>query len=417
MNAQILSLITPALAMIFALAFGVLWRRDRTQLHLLAFAFAYAMLVSSFVLVIAVLDGRQWQTLLTVHLLSSSGGIALMWGAAVRLGQRSPLFAYAAIVAVSLVILFFACLREDASLMRLTQNASASLIFALGALVLWQAGPRSMLDRALIWTTALFAAHGFLRPITASLIEGDLETLAFGQSDFQAINVLMVGVLSVLMALLLIALSVRDQVDAEREMATRDALTGLNNRSAFEEEAQMMLARARAHGNSVCLIVSDIDNFKRINDTFGHSGGDRVIEAFSRVIQGGIRPSDLAGRIGGEEFGLAVWNCAEQDARSLAERLCGTFAATKHPELRAGERVTASFGVAQWQPGEDYALWFKRADTALYNAKNSGRNRVATSVQPHHRPDDTPAQAATSQAAGRDAPVVDLAIRQAERTA
>jgi diguanylate cyclase (GGDEF)-like protein/PAS domain S-box-containing protein len=157
--------------------------------------------------------------------------------------------------------------------------------------------------------------------------------------------------------------------------ALSDALTGLPNRRAFEQEAERMVARARRSGAQVTIGIADIDFFKRINDQHGHPVGDEVLAAISAVLAQSARASDVVARIGGEEFGLLFPDATPEFAAAVAERMRSAVEA--FPVVAAGGlqiKVTISIGLAPCTGALSEAL--SQADKALYAAKNGGRNRV-----------------------------------------
>ncbi|MDE1148168.1 MAG: diguanylate cyclase [Azospirillaceae bacterium] len=160
------------------------------------------------------------------------------------------------------------------------------------------------------------------------------------------------------------------------QLAMTDTLTDCANRRHFMERAREMVALSNRHGLPLSLAILDLDEFKAINDTCGHPGGDAVLAMVGRIIGGHGRTTDLAGRIGGEEFALLMPHTVASDARLLAERLRGTIGDAQAETDGKIIRVTASVGVADLYPGEDLESLYARADTALYMAKQSGRNRV-----------------------------------------
>ncbi len=155
-----------------------------------------------------------------------------------------------------------------------------------------------------------------------------------------------------------------------------DILTGCVNRRHLLECADEMISLAARTDMSLSLAVLDLDNFKGVNDTWGHPGGDAVLAAAGRLLQAHVRPTDLLGRIGGEEFALLMPHTTAQGARLLADRVRQAFSDTAVIVDTGEIRVTASFGVAQLRVGEDYDSLYARADEALYAAKHAGRNRV-----------------------------------------
>lgn len=169
-------------------------------------------------------------------------------------------------------------------------------------------------------------------------------------------------------------------LDANQELsriATTDALTGLPNRRSFLEELGKVSARAKRSGGPFSLAVFDIDFFKVVNDTYGHPAGDAVLQEIARIIRSSIREGDVAARLGGEEFVLLMPDTALEAAGFVCERL--RLAVEAHRFVLpngASIPVTISAGAAQAESGESEMALASRADTALYAAKNNGRNRV-----------------------------------------
>lgn len=161
-----------------------------------------------------------------------------------------------------------------------------------------------------------------------------------------------------------------------REGATKDALTGLYNRLALEEAAKREIDRARRYGAPVSLVCVDIDHFKNINDTWGHSAGDGVIRHVAEIMRQTARTSDMAFRIGGEEFVILAANTSLDGALQLGERLRTALVSQPYQWREQPIDVTVSAGVAECQPEWDLLALFEHADKGLYAAKRGGRNRV-----------------------------------------
>ncbi len=161
--------------------------------------------------------------------------------------------------------------------------------------------------------------------------------------------------------------------------ARTDALTGCATRRHFMEQANMELARVRRYGGKLSMLMLDLDHFKRVNDSHGHHVGDLTLQKLAQVCHEVLRQGDIAGRLGGEEFGVLLVETDKASAMEAAERLRLAIAAAEVPLEDGGcVRFTASIGVATAEPGDgNIEAVFKRADHALYEAKNNGRNRVA----------------------------------------
>jgi diguanylate cyclase len=177
--------------------------------------------------------------------------------------------------------------------------------------------------------------------------------------------------------------TLRDEVSRVRHESLVDALTGLANRRAFDRQMASSLplsALPGAQGDApVCLVMLDIDHFKRVNDSYGHPFGDQVLRAVGQVLRTLVPEPGLAARVGGEEFALLLPGHALTPAQQLAEKIRATVAASRirRKGADAGERITISLGVAQFGPADDSpAALVSRADRALYAAKQGGRDRV-----------------------------------------
>ncbi|WP_429291815.1 diguanylate cyclase [Paraburkholderia sp. CI3] len=163
-----------------------------------------------------------------------------------------------------------------------------------------------------------------------------------------------------------------------RTEADFDVLTGLANRRFFEKAAQKAVAHARQQSCHLTVLALDLDFFKRVNDSYGHAAGDRVLQVVARLFEGVLRETDLAARLGGEEFAAILLDSPLEQAQAVAERIRITVQNTPIL-LEAGQTIsqTVSIGIAAYREGEaDLVLTQKRADAALYSAKAEGRNRV-----------------------------------------
>lgn len=156
-----------------------------------------------------------------------------------------------------------------------------------------------------------------------------------------------------------------------------DGLTGLSNRANWEEMAQQEFLRARRTKRHSALLLLDIDDFKQINDRWGHPMGDLVIRRIAELMRQNLREVDTPGRFGGDEFGAVLVEVNPPDIRVPAERLRARIEAERFEEA-PGLRVTVSVGAAVYDPAfADLDAWLQQADGALYDAKAAGRNRIA----------------------------------------
>jgi len=180
--------------------------------------------------------------------------------------------------------------------------------------------------------------------------------------------------------------------------AQRDGLTGLFNRAWFDRTLARDVAQAAQDRTPLSLVLFDIDHFKRVNDTYGHQVGDKVLAGVANVLGGRMRPTDFAARYGGEEFVLLLPNTDAPGAAVVAERLRRRVAEAVH-EIGSGSvlRVTVSAGHATLRPDSDATaeMLLSCADGALYTAKRGGRNRVVAGQDPGLAPAAPDARAAS----------------------
>jgi len=160
-------------------------------------------------------------------------------------------------------------------------------------------------------------------------------------------------------------------------LSSTDRLTGLYNRGHWEGSLKAAYARHQRYGNALSLVMLDIDHFKHVNDTYGHQAGDKVIEQLAQLLREHARESDVAGRYGGEEFGVVLSDTDQAGARIFAERLRQAVEQLLVQYNSQDIRFTISLGVADLSaPANDHAELIARADQALYTSKKTGRNRV-----------------------------------------
>jgi diguanylate cyclase (GGDEF)-like protein len=176
----------------------------------------------------------------------------------------------------------------------------------------------------------------------------------------------------------------KDRISASyRRISLTDSLTRVPNRRGFFETAERLLMRTRFARQPVALLLFDLDRFKGINDRYGHQAGDEVLTAFCRLATSVLRPTDLFGRIGGEEFASLLPDTEQQDALWLADRLRTAFEGASHAVGGRTLTATVSVGVAvSNDAGVDLSALQQQADQALYRAKSLGRNRVEISGRP-----------------------------------
>ncbi|MFL6792840.1 MAG: GGDEF domain-containing protein [Bradyrhizobium sp.] len=313
--------------------------------------------------------------------LNAAGFVAcgMVWNASRVFHGRKPNFAgllFGAIVWVAAVVM----LPPEDSALRLTIGAAIIAIYAaLTAAELWTERRRAMQKR---WPTiAVPVLHGcvlMLPILLGNLLRPHDEALA------NSVWVTIFSVELVLYAIgtvFVIFILVSDRaVTAHKTAASVDPLSGMLNRRGFAEACSRVIEREAPAGRPVTVMIFDIDHFKSINDRFGHPAGDEILKLFSTIVVNNLRISDLSGRIGGEEF-AALLPCSLEEGVLVAERVREAFEGSGIECEEGAVETTVSIGVAGGPAGTDLEVLLAAADTALYQAKRSGRNRVESAEE------------------------------------
>ncbi|MEQ8603556.1 MAG: GGDEF domain-containing protein [Marivibrio sp.] len=178
--------------------------------------------------------------------------------------------------------------------------------------------------------------------------------------------------------------SLRQNLEEVQREAMTDALTGIANRKMFDAVLRRAAMEAMEDGAPLCLALTDIDFFKKFNDTYGHQTGDQVLKLVARIMKENVKGRDLAARYGGEEFGVILPHTAIADAKTVCEQIRNTVASKRIRNRQTGEEmgnITLSLGVALFRPGEPLSELIHRADEGLYFAKRHGRNQTVLEDQ------------------------------------
>ncbi|AEF90343.1 diguanylate cyclase [Delftia sp. Cs1-4] len=241
--------------------------------------------------------------------------------------------------------------------------------------------PQDWLERMLYWSYVVFAGYTAARPLLV-LALGSTDLNEIARSTYWLVTLVSTLSFALLFTLMLLACTVRDVFTALREERNHDSLTNLLNRRAFQEAAELRLADP--HMAPISVLIGDIDHFKRINDSWGHDCGDRVLQAVAQTLQQHVRNDDLVSRFGGEEFVLLLMRTTPQEAERVAQRIRAQLSADGYV-LAAGQRVTISFGIAPVAANTALTDALTRADGLLYAAKQAGRDRVHVATDPGRR--------------------------------
>ena len=298
---------------------------------------------------------------------------AMVWNAA-RVFHGKPPSVIGLVLGALVWITSGMLLDPAAQSLRLTIGAAIVVIYAmLTAAELWQERRRTLHRR---WPALIVPAmHGFvlMLPILLGNMLRDADgAFAAAWVTIFSIELVLYAVGTVFVIFMLVSERI---VSAHKRAATTDPLTDLLNRRGFADACAQLIAREAREQRPVSVLIFDIDHFKSINDRFGHAEGDTVLKLFADVVVNNLRLTDLSGRIGGEEF-AALLPCSIEEAMVAAERVREAFAASGVVCEEKPVDTTVSIGVAGGPAGTALDVLLAAADTALYKAKRSGRNRV-----------------------------------------
>lgn len=379
MQTVILGLLTPFMALLFAVTFALFWRLGRMKRHVLGFAIGYVFFAAGY-LATHFLPRDASYVFHVTQVFYTIAVTASLFSICERVGQRINLAALGGIYLISALVLAVAvAVTNDVAPRLIVVNTGYGAMYVVALTTLLMARRRTMIDNVIVGLIAFSAIDFLVRPNMTLMFEKTIAQEAYQDSLYYSLIGLVLGVKSVAGAMILMGATIVEWTASLRESSSRDTLTGLQNRAAFEQTMGELIPRAQIEGRPLTLVIADIDHFKQVNDIWGHQAGDHAISSFGELISSMIRGCDVAGRVGGEEFCIAVWNCENDPAERLAERIRQGFARLEHKDLNDDIRLTASFGVATAREGETYEHLFSRADQALYKAKSSGRDRVENS--------------------------------------
>jgi len=298
----------------------------------------------------------------------------MVWNAARVFHGRKPNLPGLVLGAIAWVAAVMT-LAPTASSLRMTIGAGIVAIYAaLTASELWTERRRTLQKR---WPAFVVPVlHGLV--LMLPILLGDFlrpQDAAFSGSIWMTVFSVELVLYAVGTVFVIFMLVSERAVTVHKAAASMDPLTGMFNRRGFSEATARVIEREASAGRPVTVLIFDIDHFKSINDRFGHPAGDEILKLFSTIVINTLRISDLSGRIGGEEF-AALLPCSLEEGVLAAERVREAFEASGIAVDEGPVDTTVSIGVAGGPAGTELEVLLAAADTALYQAKRSGRNRV-----------------------------------------
>lgn len=301
--------------------------------------------------------------------------LALAMGLAAFSGQRLPWRTAGGIFAFGIIsrVAIWGGTRDNLGY-EIVYQAPFAAGAVLGTIVAGKAVRRGggKLWLGLTGTFGFLVLYQMLKPFLASAFGSGANAVAYASSRYALFSQATAGVLIVTIGLLIMLIVVQAAMGQTLRESESDVMAGIANRRGFERKSAIIMAEAQRTGLPLSVIVFDLDRFKAINDSHGHSAGDVVIKAFSNALKTHAPPSAVIARLGGDEFVMVLDRTALRAARQVAE-------AVRRATIDIGSPlpvVTVSGGVAELEAGETFEALLKRADSWAYAAKNNGRNQI-----------------------------------------
>jgi len=369
-------LLIPLVYLFLAACFAVLWHYNRHIKAAGIWAIGYAFPATGFALE-GFLFGRPDAVFLRpiIDICYLLGGLLFTAGLAMRFSGKIP-YAMLGWTLAGCVALanWFWLVNGDYSARSEVVSYGSALLTLMGAFYIYPK-MHSLVDRALFYSTIIFAVQFALVCFVSVRVVGETmnEQTYNGSLFMDMLNLTMALTSTIVSALLLTNVSI-EAIEKLRREADTDSLTDLKNRRAFENKTSAIIAA----GSPNSLLVCDIDHFKQVNDKWGHSAGDCVIQGLADILRRNCPQDALIGRIGGEEFAILLPLTNAKEATILAESIRQSFEDFRAQSVCETQSFTASFGATQLNIGESYKVAFLRADEALFAAKADGRNRTVT---------------------------------------
>uniref|UniRef100_UPI00334285C7 GGDEF domain-containing protein n=1 Tax=Castellaniella defragrans TaxID=75697 RepID=UPI00334285C7 len=290
--------------------------------------------------------------------------------------EKIPLLSYGVVLMATIAGVWYFLYVQPMQLLRIfITNFGCGLMLALVCLKINYGAIKSGVDRVIYWVYLAFAFSFFAASAFAMSFYFRFGFSFLDATDYWVHLHFSFFFFVVALSILLIISILTEDIEDLRLDRDRDALTMILNRRGFFGRSQLVM-KQYGHSNAVCLLLVDLDNFKRVNDSYSHAVGDAVLAEVGRVIQATIRNTDIAGRIGGEEFAILLPHTDVDGGYELAERLRKSLMTIRLPDLPDGYIITASIGLAHRRFNDTLEVLLARADFLLYEAKRAGKNRV-----------------------------------------
>lgn len=383
----------PVLGLVFAGVFAGLWHADRERMHLLGFAAGFFALFLSITVHLAMSSFDQMLITSALHGLACLSVIAIIWGAAKRLGQKIPLGAMLALTALSCVFLFLSLRSTDLFVALLVQNGTSGLLFGVGAVVLWTARSSDILDRILLGTISLLAAFSLIRPVVLVFLHIEMLPVIGREREIHAFSVMVLTVLTAILGGTLVAIAIKEAIELRHKAARIDPISGFVDQRTFEQSCNTSLNTAHRLEVPVSLAVLEFDRFTMLQDKWGKDAIERIIREICDVVRSWQRESDIIGRIGEHRLGILFVGVGANSAQSIVQTLRKDIDRNFNEAIGADLKFSLTVSIAQSTAGMDANALLRTALQPLGATQQLGPSLtfvdgVQTQLAPLVRPTD-----------------------------
>jgi diguanylate cyclase (GGDEF)-like protein len=370
---NVIGLLNTSMAAIFCAAMLVIWKNNRNFSYILILGISYTIRSLCFGVFYFAFSMNNPVLRFSANVLLMLSMLLLSAGLSHRRHEQPRYAILLTMAAIALGSLYYNQFIEQSLFARVVVlNFGLAVVSLLMMLDAAKSSKRTPVEQVLFGLMLVSCAGFLLRPL---FLTASGATAEQSEGAYWLVVSISDALICAMMAVGFFAIIASDLMEGIKSDAQIDTLSGLLNRRGFEPRALGALAR-QATDRPAAMILSDLDHFKSINDRFGHSGGDRIIQKFSAVLKETVPRDAVMARLGGEEFAILLPPGAAAAAHRVAEEVRSTFRQVAI-DLVAGEaNPTASFGIAVARQNEDLNTLIDRADRALYQAKHDGRDCV-----------------------------------------
>lgn len=375
-SSYILSTINPVVGLLFASTFFLIWKQQPDKIHILNWASAFFLgsigfafeFLNYFNPMFRLMDGINIFVPLCVLLIAR--GVCLRYTGNAHTRLLLLILAVADITACWINFVHHSAFGRGLSI-----SLGIFLLLSIGGWAILKTRTRDKIDLGILVALMSAAILVLGRPVLSFFVEGAPRIGAIEDTSFWAVSLKVAGLYSLLVLAILFMLRIAADLFVElNRQSTTDSLSGLLNRRGFFAAAETVALQATPT-LPISVLLLDIDHFKKVNDSYGHQTGDKVIQTIAGLMQASVPDTAMVGRLGGEEFGIFLPNTCSAAALAFAEALRASIHLQDHAFIPATHPVTVSIGLAEGT-GEDLELLLHLADIGLYNAKDSGRDQV-----------------------------------------